>query len=81
MNNRQMRPNSRMQGPNYFDCRMRLMHPMQAGLLRHLTALKDYFLLAKGEFAHAFLVEAKRCGRQLTVLHMGHSSFTSQIFM
>ena len=33
---------------------------VQSDLLGHLSAIKDYFLLARGEFFHSFLVEARR---------------------
>ena len=33
---------------------------VKAELLLHLEALKDYFLLSKGEFYHTFLVESKK---------------------
>jgi hypothetical protein len=36
------------------------MRATQAGLPGYLAAAKDYFLLAKGEFAHAFLGDARR---------------------
>lgn len=32
---------------------------VRAELFNHLQALKDYFLLSKGEFYHNFLVESK----------------------
>ncbi len=32
---------------------------VQADLMGHLSAIKDYFLLAKGDFYHNFLVEAR----------------------
>jgi len=32
---------------------------VKADLFNHLEALKDYFLLSKGEFYHTFLVESK----------------------
>ena len=31
----------------------------RADLMGHLAAIKDYFLLAKGDFFHGFLVEAR----------------------
>ncbi|GFH14046.1 gamma-tubulin complex component [Haematococcus lacustris] len=32
---------------------------VQADLLSHLAAFKDYFLMSRGELFHAFLVEAR----------------------
>ena len=32
---------------------------VRADLMGHLSAIKDYFLLAKGDFFHGFLVEAR----------------------
>jgi len=32
----------------------------QADLMAHLAAIKDYFLMAKGELYHSFLVDARK---------------------
>ena len=50
----------------------RLLHlvVVKANLLDHLKAIKDYFLLAKGEFYQTFLEEA----RQIMLLPPSSSS-------
>ena len=48
---------------------------VRGGLVQHLTALKDYFLLAKGDFYQALLSEVSNKHTSMLPINMGVPAF------